>query len=441
MLSNCFTIACGQGATKAMIQAIQEDVLDEKYCKIINSTAKDIPNKYKDISIVISDDPDAGCGKVREAAKALMMQYMKDHPNLFETIIDTAGAIDCVNVITTTEGASGSGASIIVAKYIKQVIQVPVNIILITGFESDTRGLQNTINYFKDLSGADYTIRIVSNKRFLENGVTTFAAEELANHEIATILSTIQGQYITSSDHNIDATDHYRIITNTGLMFTGEIDIDNKKYKNIDQTNKDLANMVDYSSSLDFTPSATKIGIYMNISDNNLDAIDTTFEVIKKKLCGNNTVPELFIHRQYNTNFKQFIRVIATGMDLPTEEVKDMYSKYQASTDSINNRKSDFFDTLNNMETNQIKESLFTDAVDNSMKFFNDNQEDISEETEMVINRSRKRKFTTKNSNSIKPTTNTPINNIETKNNDSGTVLNTNKHNKTYTEDNIENKC
>ena len=46
-------------------------------------------NQFKDISIVISDDPDAGCGKVREAAKALMMQYMKDHPNLFETIIDT----------------------------------------------------------------------------------------------------------------------------------------------------------------------------------------------------------------------------------------------------------------------------------------------------------------------------------------------------------------
>ena len=88
MLSKCYTFGCGQGATKAMIQAIKEGVLDPNYCRIVNSTSKDIPKEYLNKAIVISEDPDAGCGKVREAAKVLMLQYIKDNPNAINDLID-----------------------------------------------------------------------------------------------------------------------------------------------------------------------------------------------------------------------------------------------------------------------------------------------------------------------------------------------------------------
>ena len=429
MLSKCYTFGCGQGATKAMIQAIKEGVLDPNYCRIVNSTSKDIPKEYLNKAIVISEDPDAGCGKVREAAKVLMLQYIKDNPNAINDLIDET--IDYVNIITTTEGASGSGASVILAKYISQSIEVPVNIVLITGFESDTRGLQNTINYFKDLNGADYTIRIVSNKKYLENSVTTFAAEEKANHEVASVLAMVQGKDIVSSDHNIDNTDHYRIITTPGLMFTGEVDLSNKKYKNVDQSNKDLADMVDYSSSLDFTPSATKIGIYMNISDNNLENIDTTFEVLKKKLCGSNSVPELFIHRQDDDRFYPFIRVIASGIDLPTEEVQQMYNKYKTSVESADNRKSDFFDALDNMDTTQVKTSSSTPTQNNDDFFKNCENEVKSEEAENVLGRRKRRRSMSSSNNNI---TNTTTNG--NKENKFRTPVN-----KEYSEDTITKSC
>lgn len=441
MLSRCLNIACGQGATKAMIQAIKESTISKENCMIVNSTSKDIPNEYQDISIIISDDPDAGCGKVREAATYLMKEYLKYNSEVIKNNI--RDDIDFVNIMTTTEGASGSGASVVLAKYIKQVIKVPVNIILITGFESDARGLQNTINYFKDLNGAEYTIRIVSNKKYLERNVTTFAAEEMANHEIANILSIIQGQYITSSDHNIDTTDHYRILSNPGLMFTGEVNIENRKYKNTDQSNKDLSDMIDYSSSLDFTPSATRIGIYMNISDSNLESIDTTFEVLKKKLCGQESVPELFIHRQNNSMTDQFIRVIATGIELPKEEVNEMYKKYQSSTKAMNNRESDFFESLDKMETSKIKDTSPKSNYDSEEDFLNDNNnEDMSEEVSMVFNRS-KRKMTTSRSNTNNEVKSSPVNNIPTnniKNNTSkkSNSVGTHKHDKQeHIQDNI----
>ena len=62
-----FVFGCGQGATKAMIACIEAGVFRKEDCVVVNSTTKDIPHEYRANAIVISDDPDAGCGKVREA--------------------------------------------------------------------------------------------------------------------------------------------------------------------------------------------------------------------------------------------------------------------------------------------------------------------------------------------------------------------------------------
>ena len=188
--------------------------------------------------------------------------------------------------------------------------------------------------------------------------------------------------------------------------------------------------MVDYSSSLDFTPSATKIGIYMNISDNNLENIDTTFEVLKKKLCGSNSVPELFIHRQDDDRFYPFIRVIASGIDLPTEEVQQMYNKYKTSVESVDNRKSDFFDALDNMDTAQVKTSSSTPTQNNDDFFKNCENEVKSEEAENVLGR-RKRRRSMSSSNNI---TNTTTNG--NKENKFRTPVN-----KEYSEDTITKSC
>lgn len=380
-----FTFGCGQGATKAMLCAINTGVLDEDYCMIVNSTSKDIPENYVDNAMIISDDKDAGCGKIREAAKTMMSNYLKSNPNIITNLIfNEDNPIDFVNIIATSEGASGSGASVVLAKYIKYLadindLDITVNIILITGFESDTRGLQNTINYFKDLNGADYTIRIVSNKKYLETCATTFEAEDMANNEVASVLSILGGIDIISSDHNIDNTDHMRLISNPGLVFTGEVNMKNKKYKNTDQLNKELSDMVDYTSSLDFDPSATMLGIYMNVSEDNMSAVDTSFSVIKKKLCGTDSVPELFVHKQYNGK-DQFIRVIASGLDLPQAELEIMYNKYENNICNTKSNADCFFDSLSSMDSDILskKKSVKKVVAGDFFDEFDQNSEEVN---------------------------------------------------------------
>ena len=389
MALKSFTFGCGQGATKAMIHCINEGILKKNDCCVVNSTIKDIPLEYQNRAIVISDDPNAGCGKVRGAAKRLMLSYIKNNPNVIDQLIEDD--VDYVNIMATTEGASGSGASVILAQYIRQQIDIPVIITLITGFESDTRGLQNTIEYFKDIEG-DFIVNTISNKRFIDGGNNNiFVAEKRANGVIGDMFRIVNMEDIVDSDQNIDDTDHYKVITNPGMIFITSSPI-SCRIKNSSQFDQIVSEAIDINASLDFIPSATKIGIYLNISDENLNCIDTTFSIIKKKLCANDCVPELFIHRQYDRTKPEFIRIIASGMNMPKRELEDMYSKLQNSKSSVSNN-DDFFAKLSEMNTD-IDESNNPGYFKDRGRFFEQfsvDSETSTPEESVVLGRNRRR--------------------------------------------------
>lgn len=378
-----FTFGCGQGATKAMITSIESGVLDKESCVVVNSTIKDVPNDYRDTAIIISDDPDAGCGKVRDAARSLMSDFIKSNPGYIDDIIDDA---DYVNIITTSEGASGSGSSVVLAQYISNTLQVPVIITLITGFETDIRGLQNTINYFRDLKGSNCSIITVSNRRFLnEANGNIFVAEKIANENIASILKMVSAQGLIDCEQNIDDTDHYKIITNPGIMFVGEVNVSDK-IKNADQFNKIVGDMIDNTASLDFEPSATKVGIYMNIPDETVEVIDTSFSTIKKKLCWNG-FQEFFIHRQNNVKQQSFIRVIASGINMPKAELMSMYEKFEKSSNQMSAGEDDFYDALGKLDTHAQLEK----KIERDESFLDKLVTSENDETNTVLSRNRRR--------------------------------------------------
>lgn len=384
-MNKFFTFGCGQGATKAMLHCIEEGTLNREDCCIVNSTQKDIPEEYRDGAIIISEDPDAGCGKVRSAAKKLMLNYLRKNPNVIPALLSD-GEYQYVNIMATTEGASGSGASVILAKFIESQLDIPVIITLISGFESDTRGLQNTIEYFKDLDGGNFVVRTVSNKKYLDKASNTFTAEKMANEDISTAFKIISAYDIQDSEQNIDDTDHYKLITNPGMMFVTEVIID-RKLKNPNQFEQLISDAIDYNCSLDFEPSATKIGVFMNISDDKLSIIDTNFTTIKKKLCGNNNVDEFFIHRQYNASEPEFVRIIASGMNLPKEELLDIYNKYQ-NNKNTSSKTDDFFSAISDMDTSSSEEKHVKEKASDFFAQFDTN--DTSDEDDMVIRRSRR---------------------------------------------------
>lgn len=362
------TFACGQGAIKAAMTAIEKDVIKPNRCIAVNSTSRDIPEDFTGATIILSSNTDAGCGKVREAARDMMMDYLQNRNHLDDAI--NAFKPNYVTIITTSEGASGSGSSVALASYITQVLGIPVVIILITGFETDVRGIQNTINYFKDIMSecSDMvSVRVVSNKKFLTEDNTTFDAEIKANYEVAEVLRIIQANDIINSSHNIDDTDHIKLINNSGLMLTSEYILgDNQKVKSDREFIKLINDTIIYNSSIDFKPSASRIGVYLNLNDNNLSSItNNVFTNITEKLCTNGNAGEFFIHKQYDSTKPQYIRIIASGMDYPIDELKVICDAYKSKVTQIN--------TNNSSDTNAMFLNMLEDIGTDDMANTNNN--------------------------------------------------------------------
>ncbi len=341
---NAKVIGIGAAGNKAAITLIEKGVMSIDNILLINSTLKDVPDKYKNIAVQLSET-DGGCGKEREPAKDMALEAIQnDKLSKLDGLLDPND--DLVIIVNSSEGGTGCGASSIVSKYMKEVVGTNVHMFVFTGFEEDGRGLQNTIEYFQELS-PDYVVEAISNKKFLESG-NKLKAEKLANEEFAQRVKVLLGKTLVESEQNIDETDLYKIANTSGFMTIEYREID--KIKNVGMFNEIVTDMIDSSKSLDTgEPSAKRIGVILNISERTREFIDYSFSVIKERY---GTPYEIFTHVQ-DEGEKEYIAFIVSGMVIPLEEVKAVYQKYKKASESVNKKKDEFFDTAKQLQGNK----------------------------------------------------------------------------------------
>ena len=333
-----FLIGLGAAGNKATIRAIELETIDPAYALLINSTEKDIPAKYKDKSIIIGNNL-KGCGKERKIAKDAIVQYLKNT----DTFANIPADVDRVVVVTSAEGGTGSGSSPILAKYIRDVLGFNTSIFAFTGFENDVRGLKNTIEFMKELD-EETTIQILSNKKFLEEANNNYTkAQELANDEFCRRLMIMSGSILEEADQNIDDTDLHKLIDAPGLIDITYADIENP-LKTVEMFDKLCSKMVAESKSIDFTPTATRLGIIFNSKLFSRDSIDFSYRVFKSKY---GESYEIYTHMQENNAYKkEFLACIASGMKLPIEALQRTYDEYRNRTSKISKDKDSFFDEI-----------------------------------------------------------------------------------------------
>ena len=337
-----FVIGIGAAGNKAAIRAIELSVVNQAYTVIINSTEKDIPSEYKDNCIIIGNSL-RGCGKERDVSKNAIVSYLKEN----DTFGNIPADVDRVVIVTSTEGGTGSGSTPILAKYIRDVIGINTSIFAFTGFENDARGMKNTINFMKEIDG-ETTIQIISNKKFLNQANNNFVkAQELANDEFCKRIVIMDGAVLQESDQNIDDTDLHKLIDAPGLLDITYTDIE-EPIKNIEAFNKLCAEMIDESKSVDFTPTASRIGFIFNGKDSTRDVIDYSYKVLKSKY---GEPFEVYQHLQDNDVYKkEFVSCIASGMKLPIDVMQKTYEDYLERTSKISKDKDSFFDMIGDFE-------------------------------------------------------------------------------------------
>lgn len=344
-------IGLGAAGNKAAIYAVNSEVFQIKDVMLLNSTLKDIPAEYQSregATCYQYTNSYGGCGKERKKSYELCENTLKAETiNLGGFLrIDSDDEAELAILVTSTEGGTGSGSTPLIARYIKQVYGIPVHVFGISGFEDDVRGMRNTVDFFKEME-EDFTVECIKNAKFLPdcNG-NKFKAEEAANKEFVSKISVLMGLQIRDSAHNIDPTDLLKLSTEEGYMLI-ETHIFNDKIKNADQFRSAVVDMLDSSKALDCeNPSQKKLGIIINIKEENTDYIDYN-DIITERL----GLPyEKYEHVQHEDTMPEFISIISGGLKMPIEEVENTYNKYKQSVERVNKSQDDFFSTIREKE-------------------------------------------------------------------------------------------
>ena len=345
-------IGCGAAGNKAAISLI-DDFFDSKDVLLINSTAKDIPQEHKDISLIFGSAADSlgGCGKEREIAKRLFLKDLKSGTISLDSLVDPT--TNAVIICSSTEGGSGSGITPIVAQYIREVIGVPVIVVLFFGFNSDVRGMQNSIEICQELA-EDYGVIGIANSKFMEEANSNkIKAEELANKEFCKIIRILSGVDIIPGSQNIDDTDLYKLVATPGYMHVESASM--KNVKNVEMFNKTINAAIDTSRQIDTKKSVERIGCIFDIPKSIEDFMDYEASVLIQRY---GKPYEMYTHVQNTEGTSGTCTWIASGMDLPIDEVKEIFENYKKSSASVSKSKDSFFGEISGLTGNQ-EDSMF----------------------------------------------------------------------------------
>lgn len=363
-------IGVGAAGNKAVMDAIDQGVVEVKDTIIVNSTSKDFPKEYEGLTITISPN-DKGCGKERDVAKNYTMTAIKSGKFNLEIINN----FSTVAIVSSVEGGTGSGATPILAKFFNQVFKKNVHVFAFKGAEEDVRGLSNTIEFFQEID-PNIIVNVIDNMAFMRDaGYNKFKAEKLANIEMCKRLELITGQKFIDSKQNIDDTDIIKVSNTSGYMTVEHRYLD-KALIDQDDFNRVIKKMIYESKSLKCkAPGAVRLGVILNIDPASEDAIDYSFKNIKSAY-GNPY--ECFMQEQWDGE-KEYIAFIASGMKMPIEELKAIYERYREQSEQVNKDKDSFFNEIQNLQLKEedkkfdmikVSEASEGESVDSFLKQF-----------------------------------------------------------------------
>lgn len=333
----------GAAGNKAAIEALETRVIDEANVKLINTTVKDIPDKYKNDSnkLIKFSSMLGGCGKEPVKGQKAMFQAIKSKDIDFSALITPN--TKAVVLVTSIEGGTGCGATPVIAKYFT-ALNIPVHVFAFVGFQDEVRGINNSLKFFKDLPD-EIILHTISNSKFLDFTKNYSKAEAAANEEFVKQLEILIGTKMVPAAQNIDDTDHYKIITTPGYMDIRHVELAGTK--NVDLTNQAIIESFESMSCLEYSKGCKKLAVIINASQKVQDVIDNRFEVIKRYV---GEPFEVYRHIQNEVSNGEYMDIIVAGLPFPEEGIREIGKKYINLKDKVDNESKGLSDIFEEIE-------------------------------------------------------------------------------------------
>mgnify|MGYP003520411296 CR=1 FL=1 len=344
-------LGIGAAGNKAVMELPKAGICEEDDIVLVNSTDRDIPKDFNGKVIIMSPE-NAGAGKERKVARNLAINYLKTHGDEFKELLND---VDSIMFITSVEGGTGSGSTPILTSYAGKVLGKNTHIVAFTGFEDDVRGLENTVEFFKEIN-FETDVMTIRNSAFLEESDNNkMEAEKLANVELVKRLRIMLGMDFNPGEHNIDSTDLYKLVSTTGYKTIEKIQL-KKDLLNKDDFNVLCKNMIYNSKSVrSNNPGQLRLGMILNIKPETETAIDFNYPII---IDSYGKPYEIYLQEQYDPKQGQYIAFISSGMKMPIDEITAVYERYKAETKKVDKDNDTFFDKMKTYDIEE-EDSMF----------------------------------------------------------------------------------
>lgn len=338
----------GAAGNKAAIGLIENGVMEEKDVVLLNTTIKDIPEKYKTEKakmIFQFSSEFGGCGKVPSVGTKAIKKAIKEGKLDLSTMIDQD--TNQVILVTSTEGGTGCGATPILAKVLN-AMNIPVHVFAFIGFQDDPKGMENTLSFFKRFGDCNIIMHTVCNSEFIDastNQRSYVKAEMAANEYFADQVLILKGSKMIPSMQNIDDTDLYKITTTPGYMYTEHLKLND--LKNTSAFNGLITETMDNLKCLNLEGGCKRIGVVINATDKVQSIIDSKMSTLKRYT---GEPYEMFTHIQYDNSTGNWMDIMVSGMDLPESELASLGDKYKSSKGDTFAAKKSFSDIFEDIE-------------------------------------------------------------------------------------------
>ena len=201
-------------------------------------------------------------------------------------------------------------------------------------------------------------LHTIKNSHFLDYTKNYNKAEIAANNEFVYEVDTMLGHKIIPSKHNIDDADLFKINTLPGYMTINHIPLSG--LKNTESVNNAIIASFENACYMDNDTSAKRIGVIINASHKVQEAIDNSYEVVKRYV----GIPiETYQHIQPDDDSElineEYMDVLVCGMNYPEKALKDVNNKYNKLKDKFNVQRKSFDDIFGDVDNTNDEISQF----------------------------------------------------------------------------------
>ena len=276
---NVLVIGCGGGGSNIASEIYLEDGKENTLTILYDTVEETIAGLHCDLPLHVPDEQ--GAGKDRDVSKDFFRSVVKGTlTDIADKVNEWGRPVHMAMIITTADGGTGSGASVIMARLLRDNLNIPVMIIgIYPSLKEDQMAYYNAVSWQSEVNAQGIPHIIVSNS--LAGTSVTSAMHKIVNQRAVEAASLITGKgFGVAKGRQIDRCNLFRLTQDMGGRMVA---VRSDRRPSVGQSLDDYLEQLLQESGQPAPMGAAGIGIWLKGPQDMIDSLDVEIPELLKR--------------------------------------------------------------------------------------------------------------------------------------------------------------